>query len=183
MPVRPASAQDDLVTIGVVIDVPEPYGEELQRWRADFGDPLARAIPAHITLLPPTEVAAVDSAAIAEHLAEVTSRLRSFGVRLRGTDSFRPVSPVVFISLLDGADDCDRLQESIRTGPLKRELSFEYHPHVTVAHHLDEAALDRAQTTLVDYAADFTVDGVSFYEHGPSGWRLERRFLFGDVSD
>lgn len=178
--VRPASARDDLVTIGVVIDVPEPYAGELQDWRADFGDPMARLIPAHITLLPPTTVAPAETTTVAEHLAEVAKTCRSFTVRLRGTDSFRPVSPVVFIRLLDGADDCDRLQRRIRTGPLQRDLLFEYHPHVTVAHHLADSSMDRAQTALADYGADFTVPGVELYEHGADGWRLRRRFRFGE---
>ena len=87
---------------------------------------------------------------------------------------------MVFIKLLDGADDCDRLQRRIRTGPLERDLLFEYHPHVTVAHHLDEASMDRAQAVLAEYGADFTVPGVELYEHGPDGWRLRRRFRFGE---
>lgn len=178
--VRPASAQDDLVTIGVVMDVPDPYGNELRRWRQDFGDPMADLIPAHITLLPPTAVAPAETTTVAEHLAEVTKTCRSFTVRLRGTDSFRPISPVVFIKLLDGADDCDRLQQRIRTGPLQRDLLFDYHPHVTVAHHLAEESMDRAQATLAGYGADFTVPGVELYEHGQDGWRLRRRFRFGE---
>ena len=47
-------------TIGVAIAIPEPYGGELQRVRESYGDPLARSIPTHITLLPPTEVQADD---------------------------------------------------------------------------------------------------------------------------
>ena len=47
-------------TIGVAIPIPEPYGRALQQVRESFGDPLARSIPTHITLLPPTEVAADD---------------------------------------------------------------------------------------------------------------------------
>ncbi len=39
-------------TIGVAIAVPEPWAGELQRYRASFGDPLAEAIPTHITLVP-----------------------------------------------------------------------------------------------------------------------------------
>jgi 2'-5' RNA ligase len=178
--VQPASTRGDVATIGVVIDIPDPFGEELQRWRADFGDPMARVVPAHITLLPPTEVERAHDEAIDEHLEEVLGKARPFTVSLRSTDSFRPVSPVVFVTLLDGADDCDRLQQGIRSGPLKRDLDFDFHPHVTVAHHLDDAAMDRAQQTLADYAADFLVPGVELYEHGPGGWRLRRRFVFGE---
>jgi len=96
VPIRPVTP-DDVVTIGVAIEVPDPHGAELQRWRADFGDPLANAIPAHVTLLPPTVVPPSMTPDVAAHLAEVAARTKPFVVRLRGTGSFRPVSPVVYV--------------------------------------------------------------------------------------
>ena len=39
--------------ISVSIDIPEPFAGELQRLRASFGDPLAEAIPSHVTLMSP----------------------------------------------------------------------------------------------------------------------------------
>jgi 2'-5' RNA ligase len=182
MAVRPASADDDLVTIGVVIDIPEPIGPQLQGLRRDFGDPLAEAIPAHVTLLPPTEVSPEVATAIRGHLEKVASVTDPFTVQLRGTGSFRPVSPVVYVALAGGAVCCDELQQAIRSGPLECDLPYPFHPHVTVAHHLDEAELDHAQATLLDYQADFTVGGVGLYEHGQDGvWRLRRRFEFGTL--
>ncbi len=179
MAVRPAAA-DGLVTIGVLIDVPAPYGSHLQAWRKGFGDLEADQIPAHITLLPPTEVAVEFGGEILDHLEQVAKDTAPFEIRLRGTDSFRPVSPVVFVVLKEGAAGCDALQRAIRTGPLARDLPFPFHPHVTVAHRLDEASLDRAQATLLDYQADFIINSVCLYEHGRDGaWRLRHRFEFG----
>ena len=66
--------------------------------------------------------------------AAVAARLEPFVVTLVGTGTFRPVSDVVFVQVVDGARACDRLQEQVRTGPLERRLGFPYHPHVTVAH-------------------------------------------------
>jgi 2'-5' RNA ligase len=180
MAVRPASSADDVVTIGVVVDVPEPFGQELRSRRAEFGDPLARAIPTHITLLPPTDVAPGIGGLVSDHLAAVAAATAPFLVRLRGTGSFRPVSPVVFVRLDEGAEGCDTLQRMIRTGPLSRELSFPFHPHVTVAQNLDETALDLALATLADYQAEFMVTGLGLYEHGRDGvWRQRHRFPFG----
>jgi 2'-5' RNA ligase len=180
MPVRPSAVDDDLVTIGVLVKIPDPFGEELQRWRADFGDPMARAIPAHVTLLPPTRVAPGDAAPIGDHLAAVAAATAPFAVRLHGTDSFRPVSPVVYVRLADGTEGCDALQRRIRTGPLARELEFPYRPHVTVAHHLSERALDRAQLTLANWGTEFTVGEFGLYQHGrDSAWRVRRRFPLG----
>ena len=45
-----------MATIGVAIAIPEPFGSELQRHRASFGDPQASAIPTHVTLVPPTDI-------------------------------------------------------------------------------------------------------------------------------
>lgn len=175
--VQPAA---DEQTIGVAVQVPDPWAGYLQQCRADFGDPLAEAIPAHVTLLPPTAVPAADLEEISVHLARVAMSLSSFTLRLESTDTFRPVSPVVFVQVMIGAEGCDRLQRMVRTGPLQRNLSFPYHPHVTVAHHLDDPALDRALATLKDFSATFTVTGFGLFEHGSDGvWRQRRRFPFG----
>lgn len=125
---------DGLRTIGVAIAIPEPYGSELQRWREAFGDPLARSIPTHVTLLPPSEVSAGDLPAIEEHLRCVAASEKPFDLHLRGTGTFRPVSPVVFVQVVDGISDCERVERRVRSGPLACELRFHYHPHVTIAH-------------------------------------------------
>jgi 2'-5' RNA ligase len=179
MSVRPPTIGDDVVTIGVVVDIPDPFGTFLRTSRADFGDPLASAIPPHVTLLPPTDVAPTISRAINDHLAAVAAVTAPFSITLSGTDSFRPVSPVVFVTVEQGGEACDDLQRLVRTGPLTRSLTFPYHPHVTVAHHLSDDALDQAQKVLADYQAEFPVTGLGLYEHGRDGvWRLRRRFTF-----
>ncbi len=65
-------------------------------------------------------------------------------MHLRGTGTFRPVSPVVFVTVAEGISGCEQLASSVRRGPLAADLQFPYHPHVTVAHHLDDDTLDRA---------------------------------------
>ncbi|MFJ4696725.1 MULTISPECIES: 2'-5' RNA ligase family protein [unclassified Streptomyces] len=170
------------VTLGVSIAVPEPHGSRLQRLRADFGDPAAHGIPTHITLLPPTEAPADALPAVERHLAEVAANGRAFPLRLEGTGTFRPVSPVVYVRLVEGADACAWLQKQVRdaSGPVARELQFPYHPHVTVAHGIAEEAMDRAQTELADYAASWDCTGFSLYEQGRDGvWRRLRTFSFG----
>ncbi|MCW2885824.1 MAG: Phosphoesterase [Streptosporangiaceae bacterium] len=167
-------------TIGVAIPIPDPYGLELQRGRQSLGDPLAASIPTHITLLPPTPVGGAERATIEEHLREVAAAEHPFRIRLRGTATFRPVSPVVFVALADGIGACERVESKVRSGPLHRELHFPYHPHVTVAHDLHEDVLDRAFKELSGYEATFSVWGFSLYEHGSDGvWRPQRHFAFG----
>ena len=164
--------------IGVAITVPEPYGSELQRYRASFGDPLAHAIPTHVTLLPPTNVAEADLPDLEGHLEKVAASHQVFVMRLSGTATFQPVSPVVFIAVREGISCCEMLADAIRSGPLERDLSFPYHPHVTVAHDLAEARLDAAYEALADYECRFDVTSFSLYRHGVDQvWRRQRDFM------
>ena len=165
---------------GVAIGLPEPYTSELQTWREQLGDPNAAGIPPHITLLPPTALRTEQLEEVEEHLRVIAAGESSFSVHLRGSATFRPVSPVVFVPLARGIADCERVEAKVRSGPLARELRFPYHPHVTVAHDLDEPALDEAYHSLATYEARFTVWGFTLFEQGPDHvWRPQRDYPFG----
>lgn len=166
-------------TIGVSIAIPEPYGPQLRQWRRDLGDPMADAIPTHVTLLRPLEVAAADLEPVHKHLREVAAEQQPFTMALRGTGTFRPTSPVVFVQVAVGLVECEMLEAAVRCGPLERDLDFHYHPHVTIAHHLPDASLDRAFVELAEYHCEFKVAGFDLYEHGTDGvWRSVATFNF-----
>ncbi len=115
-----------------------------------------------------------------EHLRRIAEREQPFQVRLRGTGTFLPLSPVVFVQVANGISDCERLEAQVRSGPLARDLQFHYHPQVTVAHHVPRPSLDRAFDELAAYEALFQVWGFSLYEHGPDRmWRPQRDYAFG----
>lgn len=166
--------------VGVAIELPEPYAGELQAFRERYGDPLARRIPPHVTLLPPTSVKAEQLDRVEEHLRGVAAAAVAFAVELRGSATFRPVSPVVFVPLVTGIAGCERLQVAVRAGMRVREERFPYHPHVTVAQDVSDAELDRAYLELAGYQAAFRVWGFSLFEQGLDGtWRPQRDFAFG----
>ena len=165
---------------GVAFGIPEPYTSELQGWRERLGDPNAAGIPPHVTLLPPTNLHEQALEEVEEHLRQVAASERSFRMHLRGSATFRPVSPVVFVPLVQGIAECERVEAKVRSGPLARELSFPYHPHVTVAHDLGPDALDRAFESLASYEAKFDVWGFTLFEQDREGvWRPQRDFPFG----
>jgi 2'-5' RNA ligase len=165
--------------IGVSIAIPPPFASELQRLRKSYGDPLADSIPAHVTLLPPTEITDDMVPEINEHLERVAALQQPFIMLLRSTGTFRPVSPVVFVQVAGGISACERIERAVRTGPLKRDVQFYYHPHVTVAHHVDEAAMDRAFNELATYECSFEVSSFDLYAHGDDRvWREVRAFDF-----
>ncbi|HEY5248079.1 MAG TPA: 2'-5' RNA ligase family protein [Dermatophilaceae bacterium] len=152
--------------ISVSVAVPAPFATELQRLRASFGDPSARTIPTHVTLLSPTEIADEDGPQIHEHLRRVARAQKPFTMLLRSTGTFRPVSPVVFVQVAGGISACERIEQAIRTGPLKRDVAFYYHPHVTIAHNVDESAMDRAFNELASYECSFEVSAFNLFAHG-----------------
>ncbi len=171
----------DQLRIGVAIGVPAPYGPVLRTVRERVGDPAAALIPPHVTLLGPTVVEPEECADVRKHLATVASRYRPFVLRLAGAGTFRPVSPVVFAEVIEGAVECRRLAEEVRTGPLAQDLRFDYHPHVTVAHGVDEADLDRAEGELAAFEASFVVHRIEASVHGHDGrWRPVRAFALSD---
>ena len=167
------------VTLGVSIAVPEPYGSLLQQRRAGFGDAAAHCIPTHVTLLPPTEVDTDAVPAFRLHLEQVADRLRPFRMLLQGTGTFRPLSAVVYVRLAEGIEDCNAIQELVRSGPVNRELQFPYHPHVTVAHDIPDDAMDRAYEELAEFQADWTVAGFALYTRDDDGaWHKAQDYPF-----
>lgn len=164
-------------TIGVSVAVPDPEGSALQDYRVALGDDTARHIPTHITLLPPSEVSEGDLAALITHLEQAATQHAPYRVSLRGTGTFRPVSPVVFIGVVEGISGCEQLAASVCSGPIPAETEFPYHPHVTVAHHLSDEQLDRAFEELSGYRTHFQVTEFWLYVHdAESGWQATRSF-------
>lgn len=175
-------ASEDGISIGVILGFPPRIAEELRRWRASFGDPLAATVPAHITLV--TTTTTRDWEATRRHVREVAGRQEPFTVTIAGTGSFRPVSPVVFLKVEEGFGECVNLHRQLQRGPLERELPFAYHPHVTVAHDVAPESLDEAETALKDYRASFPVASMGLYEHDDNGiWQLREELDFGSERD
>jgi 2'-5' RNA ligase len=167
-------------TIGVAIAIPEPWASELQDYRTSVGDTTATQIPTHITLIPPAEVADDELPAVTDHLAGAAATVEPFDILLRGTGTFRPVSPVVFVTLAEGISHCELLADAVRQGPLAVDLDFPYHPHVTIAHHLDDPTLDRAFDELATFECRFAVDAFSLYVHDTdAGWQPTHQYGLG----
>ncbi|MBK5217962.1 MAG: 2'-5' RNA ligase family protein [Propionibacteriales bacterium] len=169
-----------MTTMGVSIAVPEPFGGELRDKRAAFGDPAAATVPSHVTLLPPFEVADDEVEALAESLTVVASAHEPFVMSLRSTGTFRPDSPVVFIPVSEGISNIEMLAAAVRQKIGDEAAQFPFHPHVTVAHHLDDASLDHAFADLAHYEATFSVHAFVLYKHEDStGWVPSMEFSLG----
>jgi 2'-5' RNA ligase len=167
-------------TIGVALAIPEPWASELQDYRTALGDETATKIPTHITLVPPTEVPDDRLAEVEKHLEQAAAGYAPFVIHLRGTGTFRPVSPVVFVMVAKGISACEQLALRVRRGPLDVQLQFPYHPHVTIAHHLPDERLDRAFRELAGFECVFDASEFHLYSHEDhAGWRPTREFPMG----
>jgi 2'-5' RNA ligase len=173
-----------VTTIGVAIAVPEPWATRLQGYRASLGDATATTIPTHITLLPPVHVDPSSMRAVEDHLTKAADTAYPFRIHIRGTGTFRPVSPVVFVGVVEGISECEQLALAVRTGPLAVDVRFPYHPHVTIAHHLHDELLDRAFSDLAGFDCEFLVDHFVLYVHvDDHGWKPHRSFVLTAEDD
>ena len=171
-------------TIGIAIDIPEPWGGQLTRRRAEAGDPQAAYVPAHVTLLTPTEIDAADLKAIERGLSGVAAGYPPFMLLLRGTGTCRPITEVVFVTVAAGISECEQLNAAIHgIAGIERAARFPYHPHVTVAQDVPPAQLDAAFHDLAGFEARFPVDGFTLFEHGSDRrWRPQREYVLGGSS-
>jgi 2'-5' RNA ligase len=167
--------------IGVAVDIPEPWGGLLTRRRAEAGDPQAAYVPAHLTLLGPTELPAEYLPAVEAHLDKVAAGHPPYALHLRGTGTFRPITEVVFVAVAAGISECELLAEAINAAPgLRRESRFPYHPHVTVAHDVAAEALDQVYEDLAGFSALFEVQKFTLFSHsGAARWQPRRDYRLG----
>jgi 2'-5' RNA ligase len=167
----------DTITLGVAVAIPEPHASVLSEWRRRVGDPEATRIPTHVTLLPPTEFDTAELDVVDKHLEWVAQQVCPFVMRLSGTGTFRPVSQVVFVQVSTGIAECELLERAIRQDPILRDVEFPYHPHVTVAHDIEDAALDEAFDALREFIAQFQVDRFVVYsQQADRTWHARREF-------
>lgn len=171
---------DEEMLVGVAIAIPQPHATTLATWRRAVGDPAADLVFPHVTLLPPTAIAAAALPDVESHLADAAAAHHPFVMHLSGTGTFRPTSPVVFIQIATGVSDCEVLESRIRRGVLTRDLEFPYHPHVTVAQDIGAAMLDEAYDGLAGFVARFRVEDVVLFSRDPDGrWQWRKEFPLG----
>jgi 2'-5' RNA ligase len=171
-------------TVGVAIDIPEPWGSRLTERRLAAGDDVAAHIRAHVTLLTPTDIATADLAAFAAGLDRVAAGYPPFRLSLRGTGTFRPVTQVVFVAVAEGIGQCEELHGAVLAVlPADLALRFPYHPHVTVAQDVALEALDKVFEDLAGFEAGFPVKGFTLFEHDDGGrWRPYRHYSLTGIT-
>ncbi|NVM93654.1 2'-5' RNA ligase family protein [Arthrobacter wenxiniae] len=164
-------------SLGVIISMPPALAAELHAWRESYAGPGSSSVPAHITLVSGRARRSWTEAA--EHVRSVARNGSPFTISLRGTGTFAPVSPVVFLNLEQGAGKCRELHNELLAGPVEHLLDFEFQPHLTVAHDLDPEVMARAEAEMAGFAAELEVTSIGLYDYARGGWSLHEELVLG----
>jgi 2'-5' RNA ligase len=171
--------------VALVLDPPE--ADEVDALRRALGDPALGRIPAHLTLVPPVNVAADDFDSAIERLRVAAGRQPGpLRLALGPPTSFLPANPVLYLPVGGELGSLRRLRDEVFGPPLERKLSWPWVPHVTLADGIDQERLSSAETTLDRYSAVAVFDRVVLLEEqGGRIWTevadaaLERRTVVG----
>ncbi len=130
---------------------------------------------AHVTLLPPRPVKAEPERAAAEIRHAVTD-FAAFDVTLGEVEIFDN-SNVIYISIAQGAHCLRDLYRALNQKCVRYQEPFQYHPHITLAQHLDEhevpEALEKAKRRWASYTGPrtFRVDTLALVQNqGDDHW-------------
>ena len=166
--------------IGVAIGIPEPYGASCRTGGNGSATRTPSASCRTSRCCRRRSVATEALPEIEEHLRRVAATVRPFDIRLRGSATFLPVSPVVFVPLVAGIAECERLEVAVRSGPLQRTSGSRTTRMSRSPTTCPTAALERAYVELAPYDASFRVWGLTVFEQGPDQhWRPQRDVTFG----
>ena len=163
--------------LGVALMIPEPVRTEIDGLRRALGDPALDRIPPHITLVPPVNVRDDDMARAVEVVRRAAGATKPFALTLGPPDTFLPHNPVVFLGVWGFLDRLNALRDRIFIDPLKRDLTWPFVPHVTLADGIDADRAARAVDVLGDYQREVVVESVHLlqervHERGERRWHV-----------
>jgi 2'-5' RNA ligase len=150
------------VRLGVVLLVPEPVAAEIDGLRRGLGDGTLGRIPAHLTLVPPVNVALdrVDEAGDVLRTAAAGCPA-PLELTLGPAVTFWPVTPVIYLEVGGALSELHALRDRVFRDPLARPLTYDFVPHVTLADQVDLARINSALVSLADYRIDVVFDCIA----------------------
>ncbi len=136
----PRNSLSKINQYALVIYMPDPLARFLDDLRREL---VAGCMPrAHMTVLPPRELANVDAAI--DQAREQVIEFAPFRLEASDIEVF-PRTSVVYIGVRQGATELHAMHEAMNTGALQSLEPFPYHPHFTLAQDFDPAELPRLE--------------------------------------
>ena len=159
--------------------VPDPVAIEVDGLRRALGDGALGRIPAHLTLVPPVNVAEDDVTRALAVLRQAAMATGPVDLRLGPAATFWPVTPVAYLQVGGDVAAVDELRAMVFRPPLEREVTRPFVPHVTVADDLDPARIPAAVAALADFVVDVRVEALHLLEEGRGRvWRPVAEMAF-----
>lgn len=120
---------------------------------------------AHVTVLPPREIADSNPDRLADACADILSAFHPFQVAIQGVGLFE-ASQVVKLTVGAGASELRTLHDILNTGPLEQAEAYAYSPHMTLSMEIAErtqGCLEQAKIRWDAYQGErsFWVDHVT----------------------
>jgi 2'-5' RNA ligase/GNAT superfamily N-acetyltransferase len=153
--------------LGVALLVPSPLAEEIDGLRRALGDPALVRVPAHLTLVPPVNVADRDLRDALDVLAAAAAATRPFSLVLGPPATFWPDNPVVHLPADGDVAALEDLRLRVFRAPLARPLTWPFVPHVTIADEAAPGRIDAAVSALSSYRTSVRFERVHILQEGP----------------
>jgi 2'-5' RNA ligase len=154
--------------------VRNPVGQFVEQVRKEL-HPTMPHMPAHLTILPPRELARSESSAL-EYLEEVCSHAIPFDVELGDIETFLPTTPTVFIQVKRAAYRLRELHDELGK-MLCCDESWPYIPHLTIVKTDRDEDAQRALTFARERWAQFEskrqvhVEELMFVREADGRWQ------------
>ena len=137
----------------LVAYVTSPLGQFVEAIRREVHPALPHSA-AHVTILPPRRLQGTEADAL-ETLRALCALATPFDVVLGDVDTFLPVTPTVYVRVLDGAVEMRSLHGTLNAGALAFNEEWHYTPHLTIVKMGTpteaEAALALARSLWMSY--------------------------------
>jgi 2'-5' RNA ligase len=153
--------------LGVALLLDQPVADAVDGLRRAVGDPSIGRVAAHLTLVPPVNVAAGQlAAALAAVRAAAGGQDGPLQLTLGPPATFLPANPVLYLAVGGDLDALRRLRHAVFVPPLQRTLTWPWVPHVTLADTASEARITGAVAALDRFAVVTSVDCITVLEEG-----------------
>ncbi|MDQ3681352.1 MAG: GNAT family N-acetyltransferase [Actinomycetota bacterium] len=155
------------IRLGVALLLPPSLSAEVDGLRRAVGDGALGRVPAHLTLVPPVNVAEArlaDALAVLRHAAAVTGPIT---LELGPPGTFLPANPVLYLGVDGDVAGVQALRERVMREPLARITTWPFVPHVTLADSATPEVIEAAISAFGRYRAEARFDAVHLLREGP----------------
>ncbi len=159
--------------LGVILALPAPVASEVDGLRRALGDRTVDGAPAHITLVPPVNVAPQARDEALARVREAAAASPPLSVGLGPAATFWPATPVVYLGVDGDVPGIHRLHDALDGGPWARPTTWPFVPHITLAQEVAPGLIPAAVQLLAGYRREAALTSVRvMYEELDGSWSV-----------